>query len=350
MKILFRVDANSQIGMGHLQRCLSLACAFVLQGCDVTFLTKQDIRANERITEFGFKIGNIESELVFEEDLRATLTFLQHEDFQVVVVDSYEVDEDYLLALRQAGYCVVFIDDLAQMSFSCHFVINGAVYAEELNYCSSTGDTQFLLGPKYILLREEFWDIPKRAIKPEVKKILVTVGGSDPNCVTPIILDTLSNTDGDFTVDVIVGPFFDNISDIEAAAMRLGNERVQLIHSPISVCDLMLDCDLAISGGGQTLYELAATGTPTIAMKLAQNQQGNTQGLMQANTIHVIEKMDALRMSVLNLRSDLCNRENMSVAGQRIVSGDGAMLVAETILLSTNRLCRRVPRLGVSDY
>lgn len=329
MKVLFRVDGNSKIGLGHLQRCLSLARAFVLRKCDVVFLVKREPIANERVEQFGFKVHNIESNLTLSEDLQATLKFLQHESFQIVIADSYEFDEDYLLALGQAGYRVAFIDDLARMSFPCHFVINGAIYAEKLDYHSSTGDTQFLLGPKYMLLREEFWNIPKRIIKPEVENILVTLGGSDPNNVTSIVLDTLLNIDGDCNVYVIVGPFFDNVTEIESAAMGFGNGRVQLLHSPTSVCDLMLDCDLAISGGGQTLYELAATGTPTIAMKLADNQQGNIQGLKAAGAIDVIENMDDLRISLLYLRSNLPDRENMSAAGQRVVSGDGAMLVAK---------------------
>jgi len=332
MNVLFRVDANSQIGMGHLQRCLSLARAFVLQKCDVLFLIKDDLRASERIAQFRFKDHNIESDLSLNEDLQVTLTFLKHKNFEIMVADSYEFDADYLLILRQAGYCVVFIDDLAQISFPCHFVINGGIYAEKLDYRSSTGDTQFLLGPKYMLLRQEFWNIPKRMTKPEVKKILVTVGGSDSNNVTPAFLDTLSKIDGDFNVDVIVGPFFDNVPEIESAAMRFGNERVQLFRSPTSVCDLMLNCDLAVSGGGQTLYELAATGTPTIAMKLADDQERNIQGLMQANAICAIQKLDDLRRSLLDLCSDPIAREKMSSAGQRIVSGYGATLVAQNVL------------------
>jgi len=332
MKILFRVDANSKIGMGHLQRCLSLAHAFVLQKCTVVFLIEDDIRANERVAQFGFKAYNIESDLTKIDELQTILTFLQRQNFQIIVADSYEFDEDYLFALRQTGCCVIFIDDLATMSFPCHFVVNSSIYAERLDYRSSTGDTKFLLGPKYMLLREEFWNIPVRTIKPKVKKILVTIGGCDQNNVTPTILDILFKIDADFKVDIIVGPFFDNVSDIESAAMQFGNGQVQLFHSPTSVCNVMLDCDLAISGGGQTLYELAATGTPSLAIKLAENQHGNIEGLTQAEAICAIEELNDLRCVVQMLLSDQFKRENMSITGRSLVSGYGAMLVAKSIL------------------
>ncbi len=179
------------------------------------------------------------------DELQATLTFLQHQNFQVVVVDSYKFDEDYLLALCQAGYWVVLIDDLATMSFPCH--------------------------------------------------------------------------------------------DVEAAAMQLGDGRVQLIHSPTSVCDLMLDCDLAISGGGQTLYELAATGTLAVAIKLAENQEKNVACMdgmgmikrvdLENTSMFADSLVEALRLVMEN--SNL--RREMSIIGRKKVDGLGAKRVASII-------------------
>ena len=333
-KVLFRVDANRQIGMGHLQRCLSLARAMLLKGLEVFFLIKDDEGANERVGQYGFAFHNLQSNLTLGEDLQETLTYLGNGNFHILIADSYDFDHNYLSALRQGGYYVAFLDDLAQMGFPCQVVINGGVYAEELPYRSLNGDTQFLLGPKYILLREEFWNIPKRKIKSKIEKILVTVGGADPSNVTPTILNVLSTVSSDFDVDVIIGPFFDNISEIESAGMRFERGQVQLVPSPTSVRDLMLGCDLAISGGGQTLYELAATGTPTIALKLADNQEGNLRGMTKAGVIGVIDKVNHLMISVLNLSYGSLERRNMSIAGQRLVSGGGAMTVTQLILSS----------------
>ena len=43
----------------------------------------------------------------------------------------------------------------------------------------------------------------------------------------------------------------------------------------------MWKCDLAISAGGQTTYELARVGVPTIAIGLAENQRNNIRGWIE---------------------------------------------------------------------
>jgi len=46
-------------------------------------------------------------------------------------------------------------------------------------------------------------------------------------------------------------------------------------RGPQDVAPLMLAADMAVCGGGQTTSELAATGTPAIAIRLAENQTLN---------------------------------------------------------------------------
>ena len=41
MKVLFRLDASDQIGMGHLSRCLVLADALQQEGAEITFACRQ---------------------------------------------------------------------------------------------------------------------------------------------------------------------------------------------------------------------------------------------------------------------------------------------------------------------
>lgn len=335
--LLIRVDAGSGIGVGHLQRCLSLASALHAQGVCCIFLTSAEPEAQNRVEVFGFvgcALGD--DELGSGGDRQQTLKVAELNECSGIVVDSYEVDAGYLYDLREAGFFVTAIDDLARLSFPCHLVINGSAGAESFAYGSSAGDTQFLLGPRYALLREEFWDVPPRKAKDEVRNVLLTMGGADGRHLMPVILEILDSFPTDFGITSIIGPFFNNREEVEAVAIRC-RRHITLVHSPDAVRDLMLEADLAISAAGQTLFELAATGTPTIAIQTAENQADNLQSLTQRGVIRPIrfEQRKQLEADLLAATNDLLEKPEglmeMSVAGPRLIDGKGACRCAEAL-------------------
>lgn len=341
-KVIFRMDANSSIGLGHLQRCLSLARALQLKGYEALFVMHTDEGANRRVREFGFGLQNLAEGIPLRQDQDQTLEFAEQEKADIAVVDSYEVDEEYLLALRESGFLVVSIDDLAQLNFPSHIVVNGNIYGPELPYRSLTGDTKFLLGTKYTLLREEFWEVPKREIRDEVRTVLVTLGGADRYNLTPMILEVLDGMGGDFSITVIVGPFFENRDEIRQMVERL-SKPVTLLDAPQRVRDVMLGSDLAISGGGQTLYELAATGTPTVALCLADNQRRNVQKVEERGVGVCIEDVgkstfkEDLAGAVGEFMGSYEKRASMSRVGQELVDGKGAWRMAGAIVAMGRR-------------
>lgn len=337
-RILVRVDAGSHVGLGHLHRCLSLASALRRKDADCVFLTNSERAVQDRVVTLGFAVHALDSvESGSEGDWRQTLEVAEQHQCGAVVADSYRVDAGYLSRLRAGGLFVAVIDDLASLPFPCHLVINGGVQAESLPCRPSTGDTRFLLGPKYALLREEFWDVSSRTVKDEVRNVLVTMGGADGRNLTPTILEVLDPLRGEFSVTVVVGPFFNNHVEIEAVVEH-SQRRIRLLQSPDSMYQLMLEADLAISGGGQTLYELAATGTPAVAVQVAENQAGNIQSLAQHGVVSPIsfecreQLCAALGDEVGRLLADSERRRQMSRAGQELVDGKGAVRCATTLL------------------
>ncbi|HCU80344.1 MAG TPA: UDP-2,4-diacetamido-2,4,6-trideoxy-beta-L-altropyranose hydrolase, partial [Chloroflexi bacterium] len=54
--ILFRVDADPTIGLGHLQRCISLAQALESIDVESVFLSYDHLEAITRIQRFGFEV------------------------------------------------------------------------------------------------------------------------------------------------------------------------------------------------------------------------------------------------------------------------------------------------------
>jgi UDP-2,4-diacetamido-2,4,6-trideoxy-beta-L-altropyranose hydrolase len=344
MSVLFRVDSSLEVGLGHLQRCLSLALA--LRHFDTTcfFLTNKETVVTDRVKRFGFKGWTLDTiESWSTDDVAQTSKIADLEDCDAIVVDSDYEGADYLGQLRSAGLLVCAIEDLVPHSFPCQLVVNGDVHAHKLSYESSSGDTIFLLGPEYSILHGEFWTIPRRVIGKAVENILVTFGGADAYNLTPRVLKVLNEIPGTFSVTAIIGPFFNNVRDIQAAAEQ-AEGRIRLVHSPDSVRNLMLESDLAVSAGGQTLYELACVGCPTIAVWVAPNQDGQLQVFEEASFIQFAGRGDddsvvnVIGDAVFSLLQNPQTRADMSGAGQRLIDGQGALRVVDTILTEATRL------------
>jgi spore coat polysaccharide biosynthesis predicted glycosyltransferase SpsG len=305
------------------------------------FLTNEEPTVRDRVTRFGFDSHTLDTaESWGAGDLEQTIAMAASHGCTAVVVDSDYEGADYLSQLRSAGFFVCAIEDIAPHSFPCQLVVNGDAHASQLPYHSSSGDTLFLLGPEYSILRREFWDIPSRVVRDVAQNILVTLGGADPYNLMPRVLGLLDELPGTFAVTAIIGPFFDNLVEVQTIA-ACTKHLVKLVFSPESVRDLMLEADLAVSAGGQTLYELACVGCPTIAVRMASNQDGQLQVFAVSGFVRVAGRADdsgivtAIGDTLLSLLSDSKARAAMSGAGQRLIDGQGALRVAQAILAET---------------
>jgi len=331
--VLCRVDADARTGLGHLQRCLALAAALRAGGRRVMFLAADIAQVRARVEQAGHAFTAVRVDAAGIEDWQQASDTARAHHCGAVVVDSYDVDDKYFQALRRDGLRVVAIDDLALHSFSAHLVVNGGAAARSIRYQSATGDTSFLLGPEYALLGEWFADVPARAVAREVRTILVAVGGGDAGAALRRILDIVDGLAGAFTVTVVLGPFA-NDSDPIARTCR---HAVTVVRAPAQLRELMLSADMAVSAAGQTLYELAATGTPAVGVKLFDNQAANLRALAAAGVVagagcitdagfdaHLSSAISAL------LKSETA-RTIMSEAGPRLIDGRGATRVAEAV-------------------
>ena len=256
---------------------------------------------------------------------------------RVVVTDSYGIDGPFLTSLRDAGLLVTAIDDSAAFPFPAHVVVNGAPGAEQLSYVSTTGDTQFLLGTRYALLGREFWDERGQSLRATVANVLVTVGGADSAGVAVSLVRALDHVDGAFGVTVVAGPFAASGEELDAAA-RDARRQVTVVRGPSSLRDLMLNADLAVSGAGQTLLELARCGRPVVAIELSDSQSNQLRALVGAGAVvdaGSISDDGASRraaVALAKLAGDRAAREGLAARAAGIIDGQGPIRAAEAIL------------------
>lgn len=329
--------------MGHLMRCLALANAFP-GDIDIFFITKSAGKTVELIKENGYKLISVSGVGQVQDELGLVKNAIINNDIDILIIDSYELAYDYLVSMKKVVDKLVSIHDFAPFPFSADIVINGNIYAGELNYKSVDGDARFLLGTKYLLMRDEFKELPGRNLNKKVKNILVTVGGGDPLNLTPVIIKGINMIEGNIALidkdnlhlDIVIGPAFTNLEEI-VSMVRGVNIDISLHFNVNKISKLMLDCDLAISAGGTTLYELSATGTPAVSILQADNQVQGAGMLAAKGTIINLGMGDKLNIETIvekitELIVDFELRKRMSRVGQKLVDGRGADRCVEEIL------------------
>jgi len=335
--IAFRTTAGKQIGFGHLRRCLTLAGELRRAGgaaSRIGFWIDSDPAAVDVAVAAGF-----EARLVSGPEPEATAAWLDAGEVGTLVVDSYTVAPAWFSAWRHRVGMLVAIDDLADRELDVDVVVNGTPQAAQLSYRTAAG-AQLLLGPRYALLRPHFRDLPVRRAAPRVTRVLVTLGGADPHSSTAAVVEAVKRALPAAALDVVIGPLFGPVPDLDRCAAT-DPARLQLHRDLDDLSALMAAADLAVSGGGQTLYELAAAGVPTLALSLADNQDPNIAALAGVSLLSAgrlsesaADGFRSIEEGCRQLAADPALRQRMSDAGRSLIDGQGAARVADVILRS----------------
>jgi spore coat polysaccharide biosynthesis predicted glycosyltransferase SpsG/RimJ/RimL family protein N-acetyltransferase len=336
-RVLVAADGGPGIGLGHVTRSLALAAALERTGVWTGVLAPGRGPLRAPAEEAGLAtVTTAEWPRWDEAGVVRLLELAGAHRADGIVVDSYRIGPAGLERLRRAPLRVVAIDDLALEAFPCHVVVNGGAAAPSLPYRSAHGDTRFLLGPEYALLRPVFWERGERKLRERPEHVLLSTGGTDPGGLAGRLLTALDRLTDDFSIDVVVGPFADAAA-IQAEASRC-RRAVRLHRDPSPAClrDLLLQADAAVSAAGQTLAELAWAGCPTVAFALVDNQSANLDAMAKVGAVRAVvtESADLPGWAAAELGRLLVDPDRRAAAnraGRALVDGRGALRVAAEI-------------------
>jgi UDP-2,4-diacetamido-2,4,6-trideoxy-beta-L-altropyranose hydrolase len=332
MIVALRVDGGKDIGMGHIMRSMALANDLKKdeEVIRIFYITKNNSSAVNKLRENNFEVVIVDKDLSYEEEIKEVKKLIKKEEVNKLITDSYEIDQNYLIEMRKVVDKLVTIHDYVPFAFPSHVVINGNAYAEDLGCKSYYGDTEFLLGTDYLLLREEFRNLPEIKIEDRVQNILVTVGGYDLRNLTPKIIEALDSIDFDelndqyldkenLHVDVVIGPLFDNVDQILEEVEKTSLD-ISLNFNVKKISKLMLKSDIAVSSGGSTLYELAVTITPALVILQSKNQVMVAEKLDDKSVINLgyEEKIINIADSIIDLIKNKDNYINKFINPKKI--------------------------------
>lgn len=356
MNVVFRVDASAHMGTGHLMRCLTLAEALHECGAQTRFICREH-KGNlisllqQKTMPVTVLPAPAASDTTPSEDYAAWLSVTQAEDAgqtiealngekpDWLVVDHYGLDVKWEQRLRPHVSKLMVIDDLANRHHDCDVLLDQNYSAEsERRYAGLVPDVcRLLVGPRYALLRPEYAAYRRalRARDGQIRRVLVFFGGSDPQNMTGLVLEALSQTElRNLDVDIVVGA---NNPHRELLEKKAGERQKATIYGPrYHLADLMVQADLAIGAGGVTTWERMCLGLPTAVISIAENQRPACEALARAKLIQYIGDFRKARTTDLvdALKGWIGNRERLlvcSIQNQLLVDGLGVLRVAEVL-------------------
>ena len=332
--LLIRTDAGTEIGHGHVMRCLALAQAWQDRGGSCVFAVAGEIGAlkewlsleNCSITRIAAVPGN-------NEDLKQLLTAAQRVNPRWVVVDGYHFSAEYHRSLRETGHKVLVIDDDGSAEHFADIVLDQNAGAEETSYAQCKEHTKRLLGPRFALLRREFraWHRWHREIPGVARKVLVTMGGSDPRNITKRVVEALAALgDRQLEIRVVAGASYNKLDTLKSWVAGQ-DDRFTVVADPKNMPELMQWADLAVSAAGSTCWEMCLAGLPAVIMDIAENQGAIARELSgRGIALHVPSSQataETIVASVESLLLDPERRAAMSSRARQLVDGYGAIRV-----------------------
>ncbi|MEM6667360.1 MAG: UDP-2,4-diacetamido-2,4,6-trideoxy-beta-L-altropyranose hydrolase [Pseudomonadota bacterium] len=360
MKVSIRADASSQIGIGHVMRCATLADALALRGATCRFLFRslpdpvaEQIRARGHETRrlatlkdaqpdndlYGTWLGVSRTQ-----DAAECAAVLAEDPQDLLIVDHYAIDATWHKTVRPGMKRLLVVDDLADRPHDCDLLVDQNLGRSPEDYDGLVPDAaDRMTGPSFAMLRPEFPAARDQALAGRnnrpFRRLLVSMGGMDKDDATSAILQELAhNTFPDtFEITVVMGPAATNLDRVRTIAETIPVP-TRVLSNVADMVPLMAEADLAIGGAGSTSWERCTLGLPTLLLTIADNQWPAAKALEAAGAAVALGDIrrdgwkPALSDAVQGALKERCWVETRSRAAGNVCDGHGAERVADAVL------------------
>lgn len=354
--MLVRTDADHQRGSGHFLRCLALAQMWNECGGRSLFAVATDIGSlAHRLRAEQIPLHRIATEPGSRDDCQMTAKLARQLGAVWIIVDGYHFDDRFQRQLLASGPRLLVIDDDGNARhYVADLLLNQNHHADAALYAgSATGE--LLLGPQYVLLRREFRrrlaNPPAAPASPASSanvrsfldqtgdgcehRILVTLGGSDPENVTLRVAEALGRCRlRRRKVHIVVGS---NNPHYESLRSLLVDDRRFQLHADVADMSSLMDrAEVAVSAAGSTVWELACRGVPSVLLVLADNQVSVARAAArQGIGVNLGWHHQVAAGHLADVVERLCRspdeRQAMGRRGQRLIDGQGASRVVRAM-------------------
>ena len=275
--------ASKEVGMGHLMRCLALA-DMLNEHFKIHFVISTDSPEVISLISLNDYVVSKMDDCYDLRDSSKIRDLVKYAD--IIVLDFYNLTEQYQIAIKKNHQKLVCIDDLHEIHFYCDLIINVSNSVKTNDY-SCESYTNLLLGSNYVLLRNTF--LQKAILKPRnldaVTSVFINMGGADIQNNTLKFLKAVTSIPEVRQIHVVLGTVNPHSDDILSYINGCKNKhRIKLYNNIDSaeMCSILCQCHLAICPASGMSMELCSIGIGIVSGYTADNQLGLLKGLLDS--------------------------------------------------------------------
>lgn len=271
-------------------------------------------------------------------DAKDTIDALSERVWDWLIVDHYALDAHWEKALRASCKRLMVIDDLADRVHDCDLLLDQNLGRKAADYRSLLPvNATTLIGPYYSLLRPDFAHLRAESLakrsSPQVKRLLITMGGVDNDNFTGLLLTVLNrcNLPNDLNITVILGhlaPWLQQVQ-VQATQMRCSTK---VLVGVSDMARLLVESDLVIGAAGGSAWERCCLGVPSVVLVMAENQKAGAAALEDtgaALVVRSVSEFESLFQELLASGQLHALLESISLAASQVTDGLGAVLVTQ---------------------
>lgn len=361
MKVIFRVDSGSNIGGGHLSRCLTIATLlFETKNIQCSFIMRAHCgNFAKQVKSAGFGCALLPLEFLpdyyngdysqwigasWENDAASTVSLLEEwqcEPSDILIVDHYGLDYKWESATASAGIQIGVIDDLVNRPHHACFLLDQTCSRKATEYSNLiNNDAELFTGEKYCLLRPEFKrhredSLKRRKGTINAHNIFINFGSTDPHNHTTYILLRIAKfvLHHNSRVVVVISSGCAHIEKITDTISLLPYQ-CELIIDANNIAELMVQADIAIGAAGATTWERCALGVPSIIIQTADNQADVIKRVTDCGAAHPfkIDQEETENTICDALEKLLICYDEVSAAASELVDAGGAYRIVDFLV------------------
>ena len=244
------IESSHARGMGHLFRALNLADGLRERGLQPIFLLNAHTPAQDLLAKRGYahEVVPLGDHNGWEGDV------IERHGVRLWINDRLNTDAYHARQVKALGLPLVTFDDRGEGAALSDLNVAALVF----DAIGKLQGQRILQGPDYLILDPEIARFQR--LRKRVDSLLVTLGGSDTYGVTVGVVRHLAAAGRSATV--IVGPAFAHLAALEQALTPAFELKIGV---PSLIAEFSRH-DLAITGGGVTPFEAAASGLPCVVV------------------------------------------------------------------------------------
>ncbi|MEQ8356266.1 MAG: UDP-2,4-diacetamido-2,4,6-trideoxy-beta-L-altropyranose hydrolase [Kiloniellaceae bacterium] len=327
MFIVFRADASTALGGGHVMRCLTLAGTLERLGWRCGFAVNAEAP--------GIAPALTEKDLLVLSSAEKDAAALRHRwpsGADWLVVDHYERDAGWEAECRSWAKAILVLDDLADRRHDCDVLLDQTFGRGADDYAGLVPPgCRVLAGSDYALLRPAFAAARQSSLKRRsagrLQRVLISLGATDPENHSIDALRGIAASGLDVAVDVILGAAAPHAAAVRAEIAAMPQEGEVHVNAR-DIPQLMSRADIAVGAAGTSTWERCCLGLPSLMVVIAQNQRLIAETVSSSGAARWIagpraRLADQIAEALCGLAANPNDLRNLSARSAEICDGRG---------------------------